>query len=269
MVVTGRTEFRRGGRIRLRAYLFSGETVLGWIRVAVGSRSWAEDTSHLILQLAVEKRATIVGVAEPWGGEGRRKQQAGYEIAYDSKYLTIYRLQGRDIEVRGVGDWAMAGGEIALAYLKPEFNWRTVITRLRTMERQGANTVIGDLNCNRNKRQKLEEWMEEEEMQDIGTAEYTHKWGAHRCVIDRAITRSNARPWDHGSDHAVIGAKAEIRHNVRKLTPEENRLGEGYKMDMFCSIQQSGRLVNGTFHWPMGRYLQLERSIQQSRTDPR
>jgi len=38
---------------------------------------------------------------------------------------------------------------------------------------------------------------------------------------------------------------------------------------MFCSIQQSGRLVNGTFHWPMGRYLQLERSIQQSRTDPR
>jgi len=91
------------------------------------------------------------------------------------------------------------------------------------MERQGANTIIGDLNCGRGKRQKLEEWMEEEEMQDIGTAEYTHRWGAHRCTIDRVITRSNAGPWDiperwdHGSDHAVIGAKVEIRHSVRKL----------------------------------------------------
>ena len=38
---------------------------------------------------------------------------------------------------------------------------------------------------------------------------------------------------------------------------------------VLCSIQQSGRLVNGSIHWPMGRYLQLVRSIQQSRTDPR
>jgi len=65
--------------------------------------------------------------------------------------------------------------------------------------------------------------MESEEMQDIGTADYTHKWGAHRCIIDRVITRSNARPWDiperwhHGSDHAAIGAKVELKHEIRKV----------------------------------------------------
>jgi len=47
--------------------------------------------------------------------------------------------------------------------------------------------------------------------------------GAHRCVIDRVITRTSARPWDiperwdHGSDHAMIGAKIEIQHTVRRI----------------------------------------------------
>jgi len=62
------------------------------------------------------------------------------------------------------------------------------------MERLGANTRIGDLNCGRGKRAKLEEWMESEEMQDIGTVEYTHRWGAHKCIIGRVITRSTAKP---------------------------------------------------------------------------
>jgi len=47
-----------------------------------------------------------------------------------------------------------------------------------------------------------------------------------------------------------------------------NKTSKGY-LELLCSIQQSGRLVNGSIHWPMGRYLQLVRSIQQSRTDLR
>jgi len=195
----------------------------GVVKVLYQNVRRAEVESHLILQLAVEKGATVVAVAEPWGKEGRRKQQAGYEVGYDSKYLTVYKLRGRELEIKGRGDYAQIGQEVAVAYLKPDFNWHTVQTKLETMEREGVHTIMGDLNCSGRKRRKLEEWMEQEEMQDIGTAEYTHRQGAHRCTIDRVITRTSARPWDiperwdHGSDHAVIGAKIEIRHGTRKM----------------------------------------------------
>jgi len=155
-------EVQEGGRERKPGRKEEYEE--GEVRVLYQNVRRGEDTSHLILQLVVEKKATIVGVAEPWGSEGRRKQQAGYEIAYDSKYLMIHKLRGQEIEVKGEGDWVMGGKEVAIAYLKPEFNWRTVSARLRRMERMGVNTIVGDLNCGRRKRQKLEDWMESEEM---------------------------------------------------------------------------------------------------------
>jgi len=43
------------------------------------------------------------------------------------------------------------------------------------MENREANMIIGDLNHNNRKRVTLEEWMEQEEMQDIGIAEYIYK----------------------------------------------------------------------------------------------
>jgi len=165
----------------------------------------------------------VVAVAEPWGEIGRRKQQAGFELIYDAKYLAIYRLRGREIEVKGEGDWALVGREVAMAYLKPEFNWQTVRARLGMIDRKGANTIIGDLNCSARKRGKLQEYMEEEEMMDISTAEYTHIWGEHRCTIDVVITRGAARPWaipehwDHSADHAVVGARIVMQHRIKKF----------------------------------------------------
>lgn len=48
--------------------------------------------ANLLLQLAV---VVLVAMAELLGGEvGRRKQQAGCEVAYDSKYLVVYKLRG-------------------------------------------------------------------------------------------------------------------------------------------------------------------------------
>jgi len=92
------------------------------------------------------------------------------------------------------------------------------------MERKGARTFVGDLNCHCNGKDRvLKEWIEQEELMDIGTAMYTHRWGAHRCVIDRALTRSSARTWaideewDHTSDHAIVGTRLQRADRRRVL----------------------------------------------------
>jgi len=245
---------------------------------------------HLLLQLAVEKRAAVVVTAEPWGGEGKRKQQAGYEVVYDSKYLVVYKLRGREIEVKGHGDWVMIGGEVAAAYLKPEFNQHTVRGRLAAMERDGAHTILGDLNCSGRKRAKLEQWIEQEEMQDIGTAEYTHKQGAHKCIIDRVLTRTTAKPWDiperwdHGSDHAIIGTKVELQHTARKLKRidwervteyvERNeeyqaaRLGEAYvtlRKKMQAEWMREIKITGKSKPWWKSEWKELRRDARESK----
>ena len=57
--------------------------------------------TNLVLQVAVEEGAAVVAVAEPWGVKGKRKQQAGYEIAYESDDIVIYKMQCCVLSVRG------------------------------------------------------------------------------------------------------------------------------------------------------------------------
>jgi len=49
------------------------------------------------------------------------------------------------MEVKGDGDWALAGKEVAMAYIKPEYNWTTMLARLQILERRGGGTFIGRL----------------------------------------------------------------------------------------------------------------------------
>jgi len=185
----------------------------------------AEGVTHTVLQVAVEEGAAIVITAEPWGENKRRKQQPGYEVAYESKDIVVYRLQGSHIRVRGEGSWALIGEEVAAAYLRPRLNRTTVKSRLHEMIRKGATTVIGDPNCHGNgKDRMLSEWIEEEEMMDIGTAEYTHRYGlTHKCIIDRVLTKGGGRPWkiekewQHSSDHAIIGLKKDERYKRKQV----------------------------------------------------
>ena len=107
------------------------------------------------------------------------------------------------------------GQEIAMAYIKPEYNCTTVKARLQVMEREGANTFMGDLNCHGgNKGRKLAKWIEQEELMDVGTAEYTHRWGKHRCTID---TRGVARPW------AIAGVGSRVRLRGGRSQGETDR----------------------------------------------
>jgi len=57
-------------------------------------KTWEEGRQrrHLLLQLAVEKEAGVVAM-EPWGEVGRRKQQPGYELVVNMKYLAVYRVR--------------------------------------------------------------------------------------------------------------------------------------------------------------------------------
>jgi len=156
-----------------------------------------EDAAHLLLQSAVELGVVVVVMAEPWGAKNKRKQQPGYEIPYDGEDIVVYRIRGSDMSVRGEGQWVMIGGNTAATYLRPRLNKHTVKAKLREMIRKGATTVVGDLNCHgHGKDRMLEEWIEEEEMMDIGTAEYTHRQGpTHKCTIDRILTKGGTRPW--------------------------------------------------------------------------
>ena len=77
-----------------------------------------------------------------------------------------------------------SGAGILQARVEPE----------NVMERRGASTFIGDLNCSRRKATRLQERIEQEDLMDVGTAEFTHRWGQHRCTIARVLTRGAG--WD-------------------------------------------------------------------------
>jgi len=63
-----------------------GERV-GELRLMYQNVGKGATAAHLLLQLAVEKEAEVVVIAEPWGEMGRRKQPVGYEVAYEARYL--------------------------------------------------------------------------------------------------------------------------------------------------------------------------------------
>ena len=88
-----------------------------------------------------------------------------------------------------------------------------------------ADTIIGDLNAHgRGKGGALKEWMEAEDMMDIGTEPFTHVWGRHKCILDRLLTRGGGQPrklenaWNPKSDHCIVGLTAEdkARQATRK-----------------------------------------------------
>lgn len=77
-----------------------------------------------------------------------------------------------------------------------------------------AHTIIGDLNaCGGSKKRRLEEFIETEQLDDIGREDHTHVWGSHRCRIDRVLTRRTGKPWvfkegwECDSDHTIVATK--------------------------------------------------------------
>ena len=59
-----------------------------------------------------------------------------------------------------------------------------------------ADTIIGALSaCGGSKKKRLNEFIEDQQLGDIGREEHTHEWANHRCRIDRVLTRGRGKPW--------------------------------------------------------------------------
>jgi len=78
-------------------------------------------------------------------------------------------------------------------YLPPHLDQRRVA--MKPAEMVGAGVIIGDLNyCSSSKKRRLKAFIREPDIEVIGTTQHIHKWGEHRCRIDRVLTRARAGP---------------------------------------------------------------------------
>jgi len=187
------------------------------------------------LQLVADMEADVVVIAEALADQERRNQHGTYDLKLNTKYLGIYTRKDREITCRkrGAGEWALIGGNIGGAYLPPHLDQHKCRKCIENMMTK-ADTIMGDFNCcGGTKRRVLEEIIETQQWDDIGTTHHTHEQGKHKCRIDRVLTRvggstsfiqtrSCGRPWviKQGwgclSDHSAIGARVKMKEE-RKL----------------------------------------------------
>ena len=114
-------------------------------------------------------------------------------------------------------------------YLPPQPSHRQVGARPNGIGR--ASTIIGDINyCGGSKKRALEEWIEAEELEDIGREEHTHVWGRHKCRIDRVLTTRGESPWFFkGVVHICSRSERWWKKDGRK---QGNREEQGDKSSM-------------------------------------
>ena len=92
--------------------------------------------------------------------------------------MSVYTRKDKHIKVegKGGGSWVRIGGRIAATYLPPQMNHHELARALGAMGQ--VDTIIGDLNeCGRSKKKRLEQFTQEEQLDDIGREEHTHEWG--------------------------------------------------------------------------------------------
>ena len=150
----------------------------------------------MALQIGSEKRADVVVIAEALGATERRPQHGTYNLATNSKYISVYVRKDRHVglEIKDRGVFVLIEGQIAAAFLPPQLNHHEVRTMPGRMA--SGDTIIGDLTCCAgSKSRRLEEFIETEGWEDIGREKHTHEWGNHKCRIDRVLTRGAGRPW--------------------------------------------------------------------------
>ena len=81
-----------------------------------------------------------------------------------------------------------------------------------------AHTIMGNLNTyGGSKKKRLQEYIETQQLDDIGREEHTHVWGNHRC---RVLTNGTGKPWffkegwEFNSDHTIVAAKVKTEVTV-------------------------------------------------------
>jgi len=183
--------------------------------------------ADLLLQLGAELEADVVVVAEEVQDVERRNQHGAYDLRVNTKYLGVYTRKDCEIKCRkrGRGEWVEIGGNVGAGYFPPQWDHHKVSNTMRGIMNE-MDVVIGDFNCcGGSKKKALEGIITELEFDDIGTTQHTHKWGRHKCRIDRVLAKSGGSLWaiKEGwgclSDHAAVEAKVKLRNREAvKLT---------------------------------------------------
>jgi len=137
----------------------------------------------------------VVVIAEALENQDRRNQHETYNLVLNTKYMVVYVRKNRDITCRKEdgGEWVSIGGTAAAMYLPPHYDHHRVVGTLwRAVQ---AASIIGDLNCwGGTKKRRLEEFIHEDKLGDIGMIQHTHEQGRHKCRIDRVLTKAGGRP---------------------------------------------------------------------------
>lgn len=169
--------------------------------------------AEVALQIESDKEAHIVVIEEALKDQEKRPT---HNLTWNSKYISVYTRRDRHIRVErmGKGTWALIGGSVVAAYLPPQLNHHDLARALGGMAI--ADTIRGDLNaCGGSKKRRLEEYIEKEQLDNIGREAHTHVWGNHRCRIGRVLIRGRGTPWvfkegwECDNDHTVVAAKVK------------------------------------------------------------
>ena len=82
---------------------------------------------------------------------------------------------------------------VVVTYLKPTYNVRTLVARLRTMAARGQ-MIIGDVNCcGQRKSRALSEWLQNNECSEVAAIAVTDQWKDHECSINTILTGNGTR----------------------------------------------------------------------------
>jgi len=139
-----------------------------------------------VLQLGADLETDVVVIAESWPDQGNGSQHGTYNLQLNTTYLAVYTRKDMVVECRkrGGGEWLSIGGNTGAGYIPPHWEQHRLRRTLLSMVRE-LDTIMGDFNCcGGTKKRVLQEIIEAEEWDDIGTSHHTQEWGKHKCKID-------------------------------------------------------------------------------------
>ena len=118
----------------------------------------------------------VMVIGEPAGEPEKTTRHPGWKLEYRAKDLAVYARLDVEVEVRGFGEYAVINqAPVVATYLKPTYNARTLVARLRTMAARGQ-TIIGDVNCcGQRKSRALNEWLQNNEWSEVAAIAVTYR----------------------------------------------------------------------------------------------